>query len=233
MSEHQRYIDNVAAYVLGALPELEAEALKRHMMGCAECQEEAARLSHSADLLARSADPVRPPASLRRALLDQARADVPPSSLASARGRKHRFPLAVLRPRAPLAVSMAIVLLAAAAIAIGHLNGSAPERRTLAGHVDEVALPGATAELDIPRAGEPVLRVHGLPTLRAGRIYEVWLERKGDVRPAGALFGVMADGAGAAALPYGLRGSDHVLVTREGEAGAAQPTEPPIITIRT
>jgi len=62
-----------------------------------------------------------------------------------------------------------------------------------------------------------------------GEVYEVWIERDGEVRPAGALFAVGRDGRGSAAIPGGVEGVDRVMVTRERAGGVAQPTETPVI----
>ena len=43
MSEHVRHQDDVGAYLLGALNDLERQAFERHLRGCAECQEELER----------------------------------------------------------------------------------------------------------------------------------------------------------------------------------------------
>jgi hypothetical protein len=82
------------------------------------------------------------------------------------------------------------------------------------------------------REGDGTLRVGGMPTLAAGRVYEVWIEHDGVVRPAGALFAVSSDGSGAAAIPRKLRPGDRVMVTRERAGGVARPTEMPVITAR-
>ena len=51
MSDHARYQDDVGAYLLGALNDLERHAFERHLAGCGECQEELARLRPAAEAL--------------------------------------------------------------------------------------------------------------------------------------------------------------------------------------
>ncbi len=63
--DHERYAEDVAPYVLGALAPLEAEALEKHMRGCADCQRELAELRSGVEVLSRSVEQVEPPASLR------------------------------------------------------------------------------------------------------------------------------------------------------------------------
>ncbi|HKP90712.1 MAG TPA: anti-sigma factor, partial [Thermoleophilaceae bacterium] len=93
-------------------------------------------------------------------------------------------------------------------------------------------LPGTSARLHVSDGAGSTLRVEGLPVLGGGRVYEVWIQHDGMVRPAGALFGVHSDGTGAAAIPRKLAPGDRVMVTRERAGGAAQPSETPIIVAR-
>ena len=86
MSEHARYQDDVGAYLLGALNDLERQAFERHLRGCAECQEELARLRPAADALPGSVQQFEPPARLKASLMEvverEARAErgsAPPS----------------------------------------------------------------------------------------------------------------------------------------------------------
>ena len=73
------------------------------------------------------------------------------------------------------------------------------------------------------------LRVSGLPPAPSGKVYEVWVERDGEVKPAGALFEPARDGSGAAAIPGGVEGVDRVMVTREVAGGVDKPTEVPVV----
>ncbi|HEX8053758.1 MAG TPA: anti-sigma factor, partial [Thermoleophilaceae bacterium] len=97
--------------------------------------------------------------------------------------------------------------------------------------VDRTRLPGGSARLEVADAdGRPAtLRVSGLPVPKSGEVYEVWVERDGEVRPAGALFEPGRDGHGAAAIPGGVEGVDRVMVTRERAGGVDRPTETPVI----
>ena len=80
MSEHVRHQDDVGAYLLGALNDLERQAFERHLRGCAECQEELARLRPAADALPGSVQQFEPPARLKASLMEVVRA----------RGARHR-----------------------------------------------------------------------------------------------------------------------------------------------
>ena len=81
------------------------------------------------------------------------------------------------------------------------------------------SLPGARATLD--RDGDRgILRVSGLPQHR-DRIYEVWIARGEEVRPAG-LFQTDRSVYAAAAIPTGLDGADQVMVSLEPTVGGAR-----------
>ena len=91
------------------------------------------------------------------------------------------------------------------------------------------APPGATAIVE--RTGDKgILRVSGLPQ-RTDGIYEVWIERDGQVVPS-TLFQVHRNGSGAAAIPEGLGKADRVMVTLEPPSGSTKPTAAPLIIRR-
>ena len=104
-------------------------------------------------------------------------------------------------------------------------DGDGTDATTVQAQVDP-AVSGARATLE--RDGDQgILRVSGLPQ-RRDRIYEVWIARGEEVRPAG-LFQVDRAGTGAAAIPTGLDDADQVMVSLEPPAGSAQPTSDPLV----
>ncbi|MGI8572974.1 MAG: zf-HC2 domain-containing protein, partial [Solirubrobacteraceae bacterium] len=64
-----------AAYVLGALEPVEAEAFHRHLATCAICQDEVIALRGVVDALALAAPQRRPPPELRRRRMRAVRAE--------------------------------------------------------------------------------------------------------------------------------------------------------------
>jgi anti-sigma factor RsiW len=221
-TDHERYEQDVGAYLLGALPALEAEVFERHLMRCEACQEEIERLRRAAEALPRAVEVFEPPPSLRRSLMEvveaEARTPAP---------RRARF---TWLPRPRLAVALAgITLLTGVALGVVIAAGGDGER-TVTATVDRTRLPGGSARVEIDD-GTAVLRVSGVPQPPAGKVYEVWVERDGEVRPAGALFGVDRRGSGSAAIPGGVRGVTRVMVTREAGGGVETPTERPVIQV--
>ena len=231
-AEHERHADDVGAYLLGALPELEEHAFQRHVMGCAECRDELERLRPAAEALPRSAEQFEPPASLRRSLMETVNADARQRGDARAGAPARRFGL----PRLALGWPR-LAWTAAALVLVGAGLGLGIDRATRGGSSERVVaastrLPGASARLVVSDGRAATLRVSGLPVLRGGRVYEVWIQHGDAVRPAGALFAVHSDGSGAAAIPRAVRRGDRVMVTRERAGGVKRPTETPVITAR-
>jgi anti-sigma factor RsiW len=228
-ADHERYEQDVGAYLLGALPALEAEVFERHLMRCDECRDELERLRPAAEALPRSVESFDPPPSLKASLMDVVEAEARTAGPAERRAPRRNW-LAGLRLRPAVALA-AVALLLGGVVGFG-LNGAGEDDpRTVAATVDRTRLPGGSAELEIAEAkGDPAtLRVTGVPMAPRGEVYEVWVERDGEIRPAGALFDVGRDGRGSAAIPGGVEGVERIMVTRERAGGTAQPTEKPVI----
>jgi anti-sigma factor RsiW len=118
---HEEHELNRAAYLLGALTELESEVFERHLMGCSDCREDLEYLSPGIVALARSVEPLEPPPELRAKLLqalEHEEADVSAAAPAAGapepaerrgsdrrlwRGAGGHLFGALLRPRAALA----------------------------------------------------------------------------------------------------------------------------------
>lgn len=258
-TDHERYEQDVGPYLLGALPALEAEVFERHLMGCDACQRELERLRPAAEALPRSVEAFKPSASLKRSLMEVVESEAAERAASAgaigspvhlerdsrtgfyARGRRGLFhpggmrgrigrALGGLRP--PVAAGLAsVALLAGVALGLGLAQGGGEDASTVTATVDRTRLPGASARVEIA-GGEDrpaTLLVSGLPQPPRGEVYEVWVERDGEVRPAGALFEPGRDGRGSAAIPGGVEGVDRVMVTRELAGGVDRPTEPPVI----
>lgn len=233
MRAHEDYQENIGAYLLGALTELETDVFERHLMGCESCRAEVEDLRLAAEALPRTVTPMRPPPGLKASLMEIVEGE---AAAAKEGGRSRRRPLRLpqlprLRP-AMAWVSAAVLLLVgvAAGLALNGIGGD--ESRTVAAQVDQTRLPEASGSLMVAsdeRGG--VLRVQGLPEPPRGRVYQVWLMRGDEVIP-GALFVPRADGTGEAGIPDDLDGYDAVLVTREPAGGGRKPSEQPVLSVQ-
>ena len=245
--------EDVGAYLLGALTEVEERRFELHLMECPLCQDELARLRPAADVLPRAVLPVAPPAQLKASLMAAVEADV--------REREHGGGDAVKRRRGPLGrlrghreqgggywvggrpamawVGAAIILLVGIVTGAGGFLALTqatedPERgsRTLSAVVDKTRLPQGSGSLVVPENPEDgaVLRVQGLPDLEPSSVYQVWVKRRGEVISQ-SLFVVGENGEGAAGVADDLKGAEAVLVTREKAGGAKAPSEEPVLRV--
>ena len=232
MAEHDQLSEDCGAYVLGALEEHEAAALREHMDSCALCRDEVRRLNAVAEVLGLGVPALDAPPELRRRVLDVVNAEaslfdaatVPPSVT-----RLRRLPR--LRPLGGLV---------GAALALGALFGAlvlAPggsATRVITASVAPAArwhaarVPVATLQ---QTGTEGQLVVSDLPAAPRGKIYEVWIKTGARVRPTDVLFDATSAGAARVAVPD-LRGASAVLVTAEQRGGTRVPTMAPLIDAR-
>jgi anti-sigma-K factor RskA len=247
--EHDPFIDDVGAYLLGALDPGEERAFEEHLETCGACRQEVLRLEMARDALPRAVDQVAPPESLKASLMATVRAEAASGpepapeaesaavAPATARGRSRRRSrwreLLLTRPQFAAA---AAALLLAVGIGLGALIGAVgggDDSTTVAATVDQSRLPGAQASLELQEeggSGGAILRVEGMQQPAPNQVYEVWVKRGDEVKPS-SLFTVALDGSGAAAIPDDLDGADAVMVTREPRAGSITPSEEPVVTV--
>jgi len=220
MSDHVHHQDDVGAYLLGALNDLERQAFERHLARCDECQEEIARLRPAADALPGSVQQFEPPARLKASLMEvverEARAEQPES-------KRHRPRLRFFMR--PAFVAAALLIGVVVGFGVAQLGGD--ETRTLAATVDR-AMPQAGGTLRVSD-DDATLRLHDMPALSGTRVYQVWLQHGDRMVPA-RTFEVGADGRGAVDLSN-VDDADGVYVTREARGGAQVPSEDPIVSV--
>jgi anti-sigma-K factor RskA len=213
---HDRWVDAAGAYVLGAMAPDERTDFEGHMATCPACREEVDELRPAAEALPMAAPPMVPPAALKdrvmaevereAALLAQtgAAADRPPR-------RRGWLPSLGLWRLAPVAAALLIV---------GALIGS-----QLGGGTKDVRFDraGAMLKIDGDRA---TLVAENLPAPPQGKVYEVWVVRKGekDPRPTNALFMPRSDGSAEATVPGDASEFGQVLVSDEPPGGSERPT---------
>jgi hypothetical protein len=238
--DHREYRDEIGAYLLGALTDLERQAFERHVAGCAECRDELERLRPAADALPRSVEQVEPPPRLKSSLMEVVEreprersgeaAAAPPRKRAGAAARARAW-LPSLGGLRPVLVAGALALGLVAGFGVAQL-GDGDETRSIAAAVDEGRLPEASGSLQVRGEGEDgaILRVNGMPSAGGNRVYQAWVQRDGTVVPQ-PTFEVGGDGGGAVAVPDDLSDAEAVLVTREPRGGSRAPSERPLIRV--
>ncbi len=223
--------EDAAAYVLYSLADAEAQAFDEHLQTCAACREEVNSLRSVADALAVGITRVEAPRELGPRIMA---AVYPEAQLFGALGEEADRPVPARRRRRGLVPA----LVAVCALGIGLLVGALAINTPSDEHVETiraiVVAPGSHATADLRKVGGHVqLVVQGLPAPPAGRIYEVWLEHGTQApEPTDVLFSVTRSGHGTAAVPGGLHGISHVLVTDEPLGGSLKPTREPIIVAK-
>ena len=236
--DHSFYRDEVGAYLLGALTELEAQAFERHVASCPNCRDELERLRLAADALPGSVEQLTPPPTLKASLMQVVEQEADErAGQATPPARPIRRPLgqrlgSLLSGLRPVLVAGALAVGVAAGFGVARLS-EGDDARTVVATVDERRIPEASARLQLQGDGDDggILRVQGMPSLDPNRVYQAWVQRDGTIVPQ-PTFEVGDTGGGAVAIPEDLSDVEQVLVTRERRGGARAPGEKPILAVR-
>jgi anti-sigma-K factor RskA len=238
-NNHERWSEDVAAYMLGALAPGEAADLERHAEGCERCREEIRWLTPALDALPEGIERLRPPPELRERVMAEVRMDAAPTDAPGdepvAAGLFARVsnwlrelgsgPMG-LRPVVGFAAAV-LVVAAVAGYAIGGGIGSdeGPETTTLSAGKP----PGVTAKM-ISEGDSGTLHLANVKQLPSDRVLEAWVQRDGEVEPVEALFVPDRKGQASTELPN-MDGVEVVMVTTEPRGGSESPTGEPLISI--
>ncbi|HEY0517050.1 MAG TPA: anti-sigma factor [Solirubrobacteraceae bacterium] len=236
---HERFAEDVAAYVLGALGEDEHDTFVAHLSSCAVCRDEVAALQRVASALPSAVPQLASPPELKRRVMDTVRVEAglrEPRVAASARSqsggsRWSRGEGARVGRRAPGSRRGALGALAglaaiaiAIAIAVAGSDGGSSSRVIQA----QVTVPHATVAVKLS-GGHAELDVAGMPQSPRDHVYEVWIKRSGDAQPTDALFTVSAAGRATVGVPGSISGVKQIMVTAEPRGGSVVPTSKPVI----
>jgi anti-sigma-K factor RskA len=240
-----------AFYALGALTEAERSQVEAYVASHPEAKARLEEMSRAASALPYDADPVEPPAALKKALMDRVNADARArfgSSRQIASPSRSRFVDFIL-PRAIAVFSLLIAIgLGVWAISlnneVAHLRAETTSlrlelenQRTVitqltSPQAQTFAISGTEHQPDAhgqfiadSRTGSAVLVVSGLNQLAAGSIYEFWLINDNGAVAAG-LFRVDEQGQAIlqVAQNYTPGTYNAIGVSIEPERGSAQPT---------
>jgi anti-sigma-K factor RskA len=240
-TNHQRWSEDLAAYMLGALEPERATELERHAEGCERCRAEIRWLTPALDALPEGIERLQPPPELRSRLMAEVRADAGPGVRGSERSAQPGLldraadwlrdlgsgPMG-LRPVAGVAVAV-LVVAAVAGFAIGGGIGSGSDGGETSTVVAGQA-PGVTAKM-IREGDRGTLHLANVRKLPSDRVLEAWLQRDGEVEPVRALFVPDREGQASTELPD-MKGVEVVMVTTEPTGGSKAPTSAPIVTVQ-
>jgi anti-sigma-K factor RskA len=238
-SNHERWNEEVAAYMLGALEPAEAAELERHAEGCERCQAEIRWLTPALDALPEGVERLQPPRELRERVMAEVRFDAAPEVVfaddpaatglfgrAGAWLRELGSGPMGLRPVAGFAAAV-LVVAAVAGFAIG--GGIGSDEGTQTSTVVTGEAPGVTAKM-VSEGDSGTLHLDNVKQLPSDRVLEAWVQRDGEVEPVEALFVPDREGKASTELPD-MDGVEVVMVTTEPEGGSKSPTSSPIVTI--
>jgi anti-sigma factor RsiW len=242
--DHDRWRDDLAAYLLGALEPGEAAALERHAEGCERCRSEMEWLTPAVRALPETVERLEAPRRLRARVMAEAHADAADARVRPD-GRRYGEAEGGLRQRAsrwlrglgsgPMGLrpvvgvaAAALVVLVVAGYAIGGGIGGGSD----AGAPSTIVVgkpPAVTAK--VVREGDgSMLKLADVHQLPSDRVLQAWVRREGKIEPVRALF--VPDRKGRASTTIAdMRGVDTVMVTTEPAGGSPAPTSSPIVTI--
>jgi anti-sigma factor RsiW len=231
MTDHERWNDAAAAYVLGALPDGELRDYEAHLAECPVCREEVEELRPAAEAIPMSSPPLRPPAELKTRIMAEVEREA--ALLASAGPAADRPVERPRRRRRPLLGGWRLAPAAATVLAVGVLAGFVVAglgdgTQTYQGTVDPQQVQGASAELEVSD-GQATLVAEGLPEPEGS--YQVWIKRPGVEAPEPSVLFLPRNGSAAAAVPQSVDDAEAVLVTFEPKDGSDEPSSPPALTI--
>jgi anti-sigma-K factor RskA len=240
-NEHDRRLEEAAAFALGALDAERIDDFKDHLEGCKRCQEEVRWLAPAVRALPEAVEQQEAPPALKVRLMEEVRAD---AAAAAKRAREEQrreraasrkgfgewlrgLNLGVLTWK-PLAGMAVVVLIVAGGI--GYAVGTGGSGSGGA-HTTEIE-PGANGiEAKVVTEGDRgEVRLANVGQLPEGKVLEAWVQRGNAVEPVPALFA--PDHAGNASTTIeDMKDVSLVMVTREPAGGTKVPTTKPIVEV--
>jgi anti-sigma-K factor RskA len=220
-SDHTRWKEDLAAYVLGALDGDEAAELERHLEGCERCQEEMRWLEPAVQVLPESVERQEPPRALREALMAEVRDDVREVKARPTAGRRRGW---LLKP----AMGFAVVALLVAGV-VGYEVGKDGSGGGGGASTLERQVGGINVKM-VQEGNSGTLQLSGVHQLPQDKVLEAWVEREGEVEAVPALFVPDRNGQAETRIAD-MNGVEVVMVTEEPQGGSEAPTGEPIMTM--
>jgi hypothetical protein len=237
-NDHDRRLEEVAAFALGSLDADQLDEFREHLEGCKRCQDELRWLAPAVRALPETVEQQTPPPALKVRLMEEVRADVA-AEAADARHEERRERAAShqgLREWLaginfggltwkPLAGMAAVILVVAAGV--GYLVGNGGGTNI---HTWEAEQPGGIQAAVVREGDEGELRLTGLEQVEEGKTLEAWVQRGKTYEPVKMLFKPDEEGNATAEIDD-LQGAEAVLVTSEPAGGSKQPTSEPFVEV--
>ena len=218
-ADHNRWSEDLGAYLLGALEPREAEEFERHLEGCERCQEELRWLEPAVHSLPESVERIEPPRQLRESLMAEVREDVRARERPAPARPRRRW---LLKP----AVGFAVLALLVAGV-VGYEVGRDGDDEGGGASTIVRQIDGMTVTM-IQEGDGGKLELAGVPQPPKDKVFEAWVERDGEVEAVPAL--IVPDRHGHAETTIAdMSGVETVMVTVEPRGGSEVPTGEPIM----
>lgn len=217
-TDHTRWSEDLAAYMLGALESNEVAGFERHLEGCEHCQAELRWLEPALHSLPEAAERQQPSPQLRESLMAEVRADARRSH-AGEEKRERRRPFSgwLLKPAMGLAV-LALLVAGILGYEVGQDGGEGGGPTTIQRQLDN-----GIAVTMVQDGDRGTLQLSNLPEVGSDKVLEAWVEREGQVEAVPAL--LVPDRSGhAEATIADMTGVGTVMVTEEPRGGSEMPT---------
>lgn len=225
--------DDAAAFVLGAMSELEREAFRVKMMRDCELGRYVESLERVGDALLISSSTMPVPDSIGASIMAEAQRDLDAREiLESPRGAPARQRNG-FRSRAfgPFALALSLLVVGIGAFAIGGGLSSEPQPAApLTANFSAPKAPAMTGEVKAMSDGA-VVTVGGMEADIGDDVYQLWVQHDKTIY-AEPVFAVNGDGDGHAFIDRELAPGDTVMITREPTGGSKEPTGTPIAAAR-
>ncbi|HEX6781916.1 MAG TPA: anti-sigma factor [Solirubrobacterales bacterium] len=219
-SDHNRWAEDLAAYMLGALDRDEAAEFERHLEGCERCREEMGWLEPAVQTLPEAVERQEPPRQLREALMAEVRADVREASSRPAASHRRRW---LLKPVVGFAV-VALLVAGVVGYEVGKDGSGGGGASTLERQLGDLSVKM------VQEGDSGTLQLSGVHQLPPDRVLEAWVERDGEVEAVPALFVPNRNGQAETRIAD-MNGVTTVMVTEEPQGGSDRPTGEPIMTM--
>jgi anti-sigma-K factor RskA len=219
--DHNRWSEDLATYMLGALERDEAAEFERHLESCERCREEMAWLEPAVQTLPEAVERQEPPRQLRAALMAEVRDDAREAAARPAPSRRRRW---LLKPAMGFAV---VALLVAGVVGYEVGNGGSDEGGGASTLERQV---GSLTVKMVQEGDSGTLQLSGVHQLPPDKVLEAWVQREGEVEAVPALFVPNSDGQAETRIAD-MNGVEVVMVTEEPQGGSKAPTGEPIMTM--
>lgn len=220
----ERRKDDLASFALGACSEAEMAEIRLHLRECDGCASWVGWLQPAVSLLPESVPQVAPPDRLKVSLMTEVEAD--------ARRRLEQSPVpAPTETTRPSLLSRfgwrpALAGLATFTLLVGGVTGylvasdeSAEPQIVAASSARASSNAGGTVEI---ADGAGTLTAERLPRISDEEVFQVWIERDGQVAPS-SIFARTKDGLGSAVIPEIPADADRLIITNEPAGGSETP----------